>query len=156
MEILFESTVLYVECCLTKLLFRILKNPYFYVCIFQSKTISWVFHQYIPITALSSHCGIWEMLIIADTYNPHIYRLVAFKKVIFILLLTYPHIWEYFCCHFPAWWIAIHFNVASLYVTRKPSMEHKRDRISSDVGGKLSDNSSYFTFLTLEGNYMGA
>ena len=44
--------------------------------------------------ALSSHCGLCTLILCAGTLDPRIHWWVARTKVMVILLLTYPHVFE--------------------------------------------------------------
>ena len=45
-------------------------------------------------TALSFHCGICTLILCDDTRDPLMHRCVARTKVIAILLMTYPNVFD--------------------------------------------------------------
>ena len=73
--------------------------------------------------APSSHCGLCTLILCAGTHDPLIHRCVARTKVIAILILTYPHVFEWGCFHFDARQLAILFGVDVASTPRSPSTE---------------------------------
>ena len=63
-------------------------------------------------SALYSHCSLCTLILCAGTRDPLMHQCVAHTKVIAILLLTYPHVFEQDCRHFDAKPLTIIFRVA--------------------------------------------
>ena len=61
------------------------------------------------------------MIPCAGTLDPRMQRWVARTKVIKILLLTYPHVFEYGCFHLVARRLDNLFKVAIAYTPNSPS-----------------------------------
>ena len=82
---------------------------------------SWVPHLKRFIPATYSHWGRCTLILCTGTRDTHKKRCVARTKVMATLLLTYPHSYEYSCCHLVARRLAIFFRVAVSSTLRSPS-----------------------------------
>ena len=71
----------------------------------------------------SSHCGRCTLTRCARTQDPHMQRWVARTKVIAILLLTYPHVFEWGYFHLVARQLDILFKVTVASHPSSPSTE---------------------------------
>ena len=73
--------------------------------------------------APSSHCGRCTLIRCAGTRDPRMQQWLARTKVIAILLLTYPHVFEWGCFHLVARRLADLFKVAVASTPSSPSTE---------------------------------
>ena len=96
-------------------------------------------------TATSSHCRRFTLIRCGGTLKRCMHRCVACTKVIAILLLTYPHIPKYGCCHFVARSLAIFFREASASTPSNLSTEAMYEK-SLDVAGGMPPG-TYFLWL---------
>ena len=81
-------------------------------------------NRFIP--APSSHCGRCTLIRCAGTRYPCMQWWVVHTKVIAILLLTYPHVFEQDCFHLVARRLANLFRVAVASTPRIPSTKAKK------------------------------
>ena len=76
--------------------------------------------------APSSHCGRCILIQCSGTWNPRKQRWVVRTKVVAILLLTYPHIFEQGCFYLVARQLANLFKVAITSIPSSPSTKAKK------------------------------
>ena len=76
--------------------------------------------------APSSQCRRCTLIGCAGTRDPRIQRWMAHNKVIAILLLTYPHVFEYGCFQLVARWLDKLFKIAFASTPSSPSPKAKK------------------------------
>ena len=85
------------------------------------------------IPAPSYYCGRRTLILCAGTLDPWMHRWVELTKVMTILLLIYPQVLEYGCCHFFARRLAILLKLAAASTPSSPSTEVKKNRKMSTL-----------------------
>ena len=73
--------------------------------------------------APSSHCGHCTLILCSDTLDPRIQRCMAHTKMMAIILLMFPKVLEYGCCHIVVRLLANLLRVAPAYTPSIPSTE---------------------------------
>ena len=96
----------------------------------------------------SSHCRHHSVIFLTVNCDTRINLRNECTRVMSILLLTHPHILEYFFCHFDTRNFLNHFRVKSASSPIRTSTDQKKGESASDVLFRSPNNSSFSTFLS--------